>query len=124
MDPLEDQYEYAESAPFTEDEIEDGKTLAVLAYIPFLCFIPFVKAKGKNEFAYHHGKQGLLLFLFEVIIVLVMLSWKVAILLASVAALAGMIYALMGKIWKVPYIGDLADRLDKTKIFEHTGLND
>ncbi len=48
-----------------------------------------------------------------------MLSWNVAILLASVAALAGIIYALMGKIWRVPYIGVLADKLDKTHLFDH-----
>ena len=120
-DPINGDFAMNDQKRLSPEEIEDGKALAVLAYLPFLCFIPYVRAKGKNSFAYQHGKQGVLLFLFEVIVVLVILSWKVAILLAAIAALAGIIYALMGRLWKVPYIGVLADKLDQTHLFDEWG---
>ena len=96
----------------TPDEIEEGKGLAILAYIPVLCFIPFLQGKKGNRFAYEHGKQGVLLFLFEVVALLGALFWKAALFLASVAALVGIIYVLQGKMWKVPVIGDFADKIE------------
>ncbi|RKZ35106.1 hypothetical protein DRQ33_00465 [bacterium] len=100
---------------FSADEIEEGKGLAILAYIPILCFIPFIQGKKTNRFAYEHGKQGVLLFLFEVVALLGALFWKAALFLASVAALVGIIYVLQGKNWKLPVIGDLGDKLEMTE---------
>jgi len=97
------------------DEIEDGKPLAVLAYLPFLCFVSYFSARGKNSFAYEHGKQGVLLFLVEIVVIVCALFWKAAIFLAAVAAFTGIILALTGKIWKMPYIGQIADRFDEKK---------
>ncbi len=100
------------SEDLTPDEIEEGKGLAILAYIPVLCFIPFLQGKKGNRFAYEHGKQGVVLFLFEVVALLGALFWKAALFLASVAALVGIIYVLQGRNWKIPIIGDLADRIE------------
>ena len=79
---------------FSRDEVSEGKGLAILAYIPFLCFIPFLKGKTLNQFAYQHGKQGVMLFLFEMLIVISMLFWKVALFLACIVALFGVLNAV------------------------------
>jgi len=96
----------------SSDEIEEGKALAILAYVPVLCFVPFIQGKGTNRFAYEHGKQGVILFLFEIVALLGAFFWKAALFIAAVAALVGIIYVLQGKRWKLPVIGDLADKIE------------
>lgn len=96
------------------DDIEEGKAMAILAYIPFACFVPFIQGKKINHFAYEHGKQGVLLFLFEVVALLGALFWKAALFLAAVAALVGIIYVIQGKKWQLPFIGGLADKLESS----------
>jgi len=96
----------------SSDDVEEGKAMAIFAYLPILCFVPFIQGKKTNRFAYEHGKQGVLLFLFEVIALLGALFWKAALFLASVAALVGIIYVIQGRKWQVPIIGGLADRLE------------
>lgn len=97
---------------FSDGDVEEGRALAILAYIPFLCFIPFVHGRKGNRFVYEHGKQGVLLFLFEIVVLISVLFWKVALFLASVAALMGIVYVLQGRGFKVPFIGELASRFD------------
>ncbi len=101
-----------DSHTLDDDEVEEGKSLAVLAYIPILCFVPFLQGRGTNKYAYEHGKQGVLLFLFEVVALIGAFFWKAALLIAAIASLVGIIYVLQGRVWKIPFIGDLADRLD------------
>ena len=52
--------------------IDEGKAAAILGYIPFMCFVPLVKMKD-NPFAFRHGKQGLVLFIIEIIAVIFLL---------------------------------------------------
>lgn len=95
--------------------IEEGKSAAILGYIPFLCFVPLVKMKD-NPFAVRHGKQGLILFIIEILAVLFLLPkisdffWSAVIILCVIFALLGIFNALQGKPYKVPYVGDLAER--------------
>ena len=99
-----------------EEMIEEGKAAAILAYIPFMCFIPLIKMKD-NSFALRHGKQGLLLLIVEILAIVFLLPkiselfWTAVVILCVIFALVGILYALQGKTWKIPYIGDFADRL-------------
>jgi len=96
--------------------VEEGKAAAILGYIPFMCFVPLVKMKD-NPFALRHGKQGLVLFIIEIIAVIFLLPkisdllWSVVIMLCLAAAVAGIIFSLQGQDWKIPFIGDLANKL-------------
>ena len=96
--------------------IEDGKAAALLGYIPFMCFVPLVKMRD-NPFAIQHGKQGLLLFIIEIIAALFLLPqisfifWGLVIILCFVSASAGIFFVLQGQDWKIPFIGDLADKI-------------
>ncbi|OGC84108.1 MAG: hypothetical protein A2V73_00450 [candidate division Zixibacteria bacterium RBG_19FT_COMBO_42_43] len=102
-----------------EDEavqVEEGKPAAILAYIPFMCFVPLIKMRD-NKFALEHGKQGLILFVVEIIALVFLipkisdLFWGAIIIFCLIFALGGMILALQGKKWKIPFIGDLADKI-------------
>ena len=96
--------------------IEEGKSAAILGYIPFLCFVPLVKMKD-NPFAVRHGKQGLILFILEILAVLFLLPkisdffWSAVIILCVIFALLGIVNAIQGRSYKVPYVGDLAEKL-------------
>ncbi|MCK4427902.1 MAG: hypothetical protein KAW16_05415 [candidate division Zixibacteria bacterium] len=107
--------------PETEEEakkkmIEEGKAAAMLGYIPFMCFVPLIKMKD-NPFAFRHGKQGLILFIIEIIAVIFLLPkisdllWTVVLVLCLAAAVAGIIFSLQGQDWKIPFIGDWANKL-------------
>ncbi len=96
--------------------IEEGKAAAMLGYIPFMCFVPLVKMKD-NPFAIKHGKQGLILFVIEIIAVIFLLPkisdilWGAVIVLCLAAAVAGIFFATQGQEWKIPFIGDWAEKL-------------
>ncbi len=110
-----------ESQPQTEavdpvQEIEEGKAAAILAYVPFMCFVPLIKMK-QNRFALQHGKQGLILFFIEIIALIFLLPkisdlfWGFVIIASLAVAVTGILYAVQGREWKIPFVGDLADKL-------------
>jgi fumarate reductase subunit D len=96
--------------------IEEGKAAAILGYVPFMCFVPLIKMKD-NPFAVKHGKQGLILFFIEIIAIIFLLPkisglfWGMVILLCLSCAVAGILFAIQGKDFKIPFIGDLADKI-------------
>jgi fumarate reductase subunit D len=117
---MEDQPSRGQEASAEQDDheamVEEGRAAAILAYIPFLCFVPLIKMRD-NPFALRHGKQGLLLFLTEVIAVFFTfdtisdLFWGMVLLLAACVAIVGIVYSVQGKEFTIPYIGKLADKL-------------
>lgn len=89
---------------------------SVLSYIPFLCLIPLLQMRD-NEHARFHSKQGLLLFLIELLAVLFLIPglssmiWKTVIILALGASVAGIIFGIQGKKYRLPLIGDIAQKM-------------
>ena len=45
---------------------QEGRMAAIMAYIPLLCFVPLLSMKDNKE-AHFHARQGVLLFLIEVV---------------------------------------------------------
>ena len=96
-------------------EVEEGKSGAVLGYIPFLCFIPLVLMRD-NKFAVIHGKQGLLLFLIEILAVIFLFPgisdffWKLILILCAIVALIGIIHGFQGKEFKIPYVSGFVEK--------------
>lgn len=94
---------------------EEGRMAAVLAYIPFLCFIPLLNMKDNKE-ARFHARQGVMLFLIEIVGALFLIDgisdfvFKVILILAFALSVAGIIFAMQGKNYRLPIIGDLADK--------------
>jgi uncharacterized membrane protein len=100
-----------------EQQIEEGKTNAVLSYIPFLCFIPLFKS-NLNNFAKKHAKQGLLLLIIEILALLFLVDfindffWIVVLITCGIFALTGISKSLAGKEMKIPFIGDIFEKYD------------
>jgi uncharacterized membrane protein len=94
---------------------EEGRLAAVMAYIPFLCFIPLMNMKQNKE-ARFHARQGVMLFLVELLAALFLIDQIsdfvfTAILLAAAAfSVAGIVFALQGKNYRLPIVSDLADK--------------
>lgn len=90
---------------------EEGKIAAILAYVPFLCFYALF-VKKDNPYAFHHGKQGLVLFIAELAAVALRwdVLWNVVLILLGAMAIWGMVSALRGESFRLPIISDLLDQ--------------
>ena len=101
----------------TEEQIEQGKTDAILSYIPFLCFIPLFKS-NLTDFATKHVKQGMLLLIVEIISLFFLvdfindLFWTLVLVGCLIFALIGISKSIAGKEMKIPYIGTIFEKYD------------
>ena len=98
--------------------VREGKIYALVSYLWILCLIPLF-FKKENKFALFHGKQGLILFIGEIAIsimgVIPIIGWAIFFLgsLAfGVLSLAGMVQAILGNYWKMPVIGEIAEKIE------------
>ena len=71
-----------------------------------------------NDFAVKHGKQGLILLLIEIVAILFLaiprigeLFWAAVLILCILSAASGIVYVVNGKIWKIPFIGELGEKV-------------
>jgi uncharacterized membrane protein len=100
----------------TGTEKDRALIAAILSYIPFLCLIPLLQMRD-SEHARFHSKQGLLLFLIELLAVVFLIPgissmiWKAVIIVALGASLAGIIFGIQGRKYKLPVIGDIAQKM-------------
>lgn len=94
---------------------DEGRLAAVMAYIPFLCFVPLLNMRHNQE-AVFHARQGVMLFLIELVAFLFLFDRIsafvfTAILIVAVAlSIAGIFFALQGRSYRLPIVGDLADK--------------
>lgn len=100
-----------------EQLIKDGKVFAVVAYIGILSLLPLL-LKKENKFALHHGKQGLVIFISEIICgilpVMPILGWilgPILLFILGIYSIIGIIQAVIGNYWRAPIIADLADKI-------------
>jgi uncharacterized membrane protein len=103
----------------TNNDSQTGSTgqlqMAILAYIPFLCFIPLFN-KDSDSFTRSHGKQGLVLFIAEIVAALMLLPigeffWKLVIVACIIASITGIVAVYSGKKFELPFIGKWADKV-------------
>jgi len=88
-----------------------------MGYLFGLCIIPLVLKKD-NNFVLFHAKQGLIIFVGEVAIIIISvipnigtLIFRLGFLIFGIASLFGMIQALEGKSTKIPVISDFAEKI-------------
>lgn len=97
------------------NDVEQNKAIAAIGYIWILCFVPLFM-KRDSKFAQFHGKQGLVLFIVEIIIsVLFWWIWWFGWILGLVTlilAIMGILQALQGNWWEMPIIGQFAKKLN------------
>jgi uncharacterized membrane protein len=98
--------------PPESDIPEDDRLLAILAYVPLLCLIPFMKT-DRSDFVTGHVRLGVTLFVIEVFALILRylrVVWDVIILLCVIAALAGIVNVVRGRKFSIPYISDIFSR--------------
>ena len=118
-------------ASITEADIQDGKTMAILAYIFFI--IPLLAARDK-KFAMYHTEQAIMLWIafFVIYIVIWILTFIVSQISSSIACvisilgilpwlaylvlwIMGLLNAIGGKLKELPLIGSYGSKLNLVK---------
>jgi len=101
----------------TPKKVEDDKFITFLSYIGVLCLIPLLTKKD-DAFVFFHAKQGLVLFIVEVITVFVatipVFGWVIApmaILLWVALSIIGIINITNGDKKELPILGKYADKI-------------
>ena len=113
-----------DEAEVTAEEIAAGRILSAVAYLPGLCFIGLFGA-SHNRYVSFHARQGLLLFLVEVVAWVALAIYDgslgeiplIGFLVGAVARfalgfilLAATIYGVIkgagGEMARIPYLGD------------------
>ena len=97
---------------------QDEKALAAIAYIWVLCLVPLLTKKDSG-YCQFHAKQGLVLFIgsFAVMVLgmIPILGWLIILplgwLVMVILSILGIVNALQGKRWKMPYLGDYAAKI-------------
>jgi uncharacterized membrane protein len=96
-----------------DPEIEPNRGLAALSYVWVLFLIPLL-LKRDSKFVQFHAKQGLVLFVIEFIVSLIiwipLFGW-VLMLAIIILAVAGIIKAYNGEYWKMPYIYKWSEKI-------------
>ena len=100
--------------PRDQKDIEENKTIAALGYVWILCLVPLI-LKRKSPFAQFHAKQGLILFIVEVIGSFIfwipVIGWALF-LIVGILAIIGIVQALDGKYWQMPILGKFVGKLN------------
>lgn len=110
---VDDAFKTASQAEFNNDR---GALASILSYIPFICLIPLLQMRDVEE-ARFHSRQGFVLFLIELLALIFLipglsgLFWKAILIFALGASVAGIIFGIQGKLYRLPIIGDFAERL-------------
>ncbi|MFN3301625.1 MAG: DUF4870 domain-containing protein [Patescibacteria group bacterium] len=87
------------------------------AYIWVFAFVPYF-LKRKNKFVYFHAKQGVILFITEIIAVLIsaipvigQIIGIILFILCAFFSIKGMIMGLRGKYWTMPWLGKYTEKV-------------
>lgn len=112
------------TSEYDEQDIQDNKVYAVLAYFGPLVLIPILLAK-ESKFAKFHSNQGLVLMIAEIAFtiiytvlstVIIVIAWQLGIVVSIVGLLAfvfpvlaiiGIINAAQGRAKELPIVGKI-----------------
>jgi ascorbate-specific PTS system EIIC-type component UlaA len=94
------------------DVTEDDKLLAILAYVPILCLMPFTRT-DRSDFVTGHVRLGMTLFIVEIFALILRymrVVWDLVIVLCIIGAFAGILHVVRGRRFVLPYVSDLLSR--------------
>jgi len=101
----------------TQEQIKEGKFFAVISYIGFLCIVSLV-LKKENPFAAYHAKQGLVLFVIEVVSFIISIIPFIGVLINLVvstccvlASIWGIVQSLKEQECRIPLVSQLAEKI-------------
>lgn len=97
-----------------DPDVEANKTVAALSYVSVLFIVPLL-AKRDSKFCQFHAKQGLVLFIAELIGMFIcwipVIGWLYCLGLLVVAIMA-VVRVLNGEWWEMPYIYDWSKKFN------------
>jgi uncharacterized membrane protein len=101
----------------TPNDIEENKLIAAIGYLGILCLIPLILKKD-SPFAQHHGKQGMVILIVWIILwigniipFLGQVIWFVGSIGLLILVIMGIMNALQGKMWVLPYLGKYSSQI-------------
>jgi uncharacterized membrane protein len=89
--------------PEIDRDIESNKYYAALSYVFVLFLIPLL-LKRSSKFTQFHARQGLIIFMFEIIVGWIVFFGQIILLSMMTISIVGIVRALNGEWWKIPYI--------------------
>lgn len=99
-------------------DVTDNKIISAIGYIGVLCLIPLLLKKD-SKFAQFHAKQGLALFIAEIVVSFVniipflgQMVWFAASLVFLAVSLIGLMKAWKGEWWKMPILHEYAEKIN------------
>ncbi len=97
-----------------KQDVKDNALIAAIGYVWILCLVPLF-LKRNSKFATFHAKQGLILFILEIVGWLIfwipLLGWLVF-LAVLILAIMGIMNALQGVWWEMPVLGKYAKKIN------------
>ena len=107
-----------ETQQLSSKDVSDNKVISAIGYIGVLCLIPLLLKKD-SKFAQFHAKQGLVLFIAEIMVSFVnivpllgQIVWFFAGLVFLVLSVIGLLKAWKGEWWKIPYLHEYAEKIN------------
>jgi uncharacterized membrane protein len=100
-----------------EQTIRDGAPFAALSYVFFLWILTFIFRKD-NPFAHFHAKQGIVIFIGEIVFgflslipLIGIIFYLLGLIIFLVLSLYGIYSSLTGKCARIPLVGGIAEKL-------------
>ena len=96
------------------DNIDQDKVVAALSYAWILCLVPLL-GKRESEFAQFHAKQGLVLFILELVGSLVFwfpVFGQLLMLAFVIVSVMGIVKTLNGERWQIPFIYEWSKKIN------------
>ncbi len=91
-------------------DVEEGKALAVISYFWLISLIVLL-VKKDNAFVLFHARQGLVLAISATVFSFIpIIGWLLNIVVI-IFAVVGIVKALAGETWKMPILGDFAQKI-------------
>lgn len=97
----------AETKPMSS--ASETRILAALSYLSIVSVVMYVLKKD-DEYIRFHARQGMVLFAASLLWIVPIVGWIVG-MVAFVLALIGALKAYMGEKFKIPVVGDLAEKI-------------
>ncbi|HIJ83867.1 MAG: hypothetical protein HW380_1213 [Magnetococcales bacterium] len=90
---------------------------AAMSYLGILALVPLVLGKI-DPFVRFHARQGVVLWIWEVLAVFSLVIpgvgrvfFQVSSLLCFVLSVVGLVAVFLGRTWRFPFVGQLAEKL-------------
>ncbi|MBR5559563.1 MAG: zinc-ribbon domain-containing protein [Oscillospiraceae bacterium] len=83
------------TAAFSAQDISENKVICILCYFGLLLLIPLL-VKKDSAFARFHSNQGLILFIFDILVSILAAVPVVGWIISIVGSIAGVVFWIMG----------------------------